>query len=476
MEARILPRLGLSSALALALACGASSAPIKIPDKPLPSKFDDQSGAEDIAKVGWGEYFSDEHLNALIADALAGNPDVYIALQRIELARAGVRQATGIMMPEVSAAAGVGVMRAGQYTSEGAGNRSTEIAPGQLTPTPLGDFYVGLQSSWEIDAWGKLKNQRKAAAARYLVSVEGLSLVKTSLIAAVARAYFELLALDHKGAILAETVARQQQALEVVRLQKEAGRANELAVQQFAAQLASTQALEAETLRQIRETENGINFLRGSYPREVARSKDVLLQTVASRLDAGLPSSLLLNRPDVRQVEQAVRASKFDVRAARAAFYPSINISAGIGYQAFNPKFLIETPASIFYSATAGLIAPLINRAAIEAQFDAAEAIQIEAMYEYQKVVLQAYMEVANGLAVLQRNAEIVTFKREQRAAVEQTVATADALFRAGKASYYEVLLAQQNTLAADLELIDALRGGRLASIEIYRALGGGWH
>ena len=275
--------------------------------------------------------------------------------------------------------------------------------------------------------------------------------------------------------MLTQTIERQRQALAVVRLQKEAGRANELAVQQFEAQLASTSALLAEVELRARQTENAVNLLRGSYPRPVPRTKDRELREIARNVATGVPSELLGNRPDIREAEQQLIAAKCDVRAARAAFFPSFTISGGAGFQAFNPKFLFETPASLAYSATLGLIAPLVNRSAIEAEFKAARAQQIQAMYNYQKALLTAYVEVANGLVGLERTAEIVALKKQQRAAIEQTVANADMLYRAGKASYIEVLMAQQNTLAAELELIEALRAQRLASVAVYKALGGGW-
>ncbi|MBM4421667.1 MAG: TolC family protein, partial [Chloroflexi bacterium] len=311
--------------------------------------------------------------------------------------------------------------------------------------------------------------------AQYLATVEGSRLVVTNLVASVASAYFELLALDRTLDVLTQTVARQREALDVVKLQKEAGRANELAVQQFEAQLADTSALKAAAELRVKQTEGIINLLRGTYPQPVRRTREGLHAPVASNVATGVPSDLLRNRPDIREAEQQLRATKCDLRAARAAFYPSINISAGAGFEAFSPKFLFSTPASVAYSATLGLVAPLVNRSAIEAEFNAAKALQIEAMYNYQRTILTAYVEVANGLAALQSNTAIVELKQQQRTAVEQTVATADTLFRAGKASYFEVLMAQQNTLSADLELIESMRDHHVASVDVYRALGGGW-
>jgi outer membrane protein, multidrug efflux system len=458
----------------LGLGCG-HDVNVKVPEKPLPARFDAEAGPKSAASVSWREFFADAELNGLIGGAIAGSPDVKVALQRIELARAGVRHATGALLPQVSLAAGAGVQKYGRYTVEGAGNQGAEIAPGRAVPTHVPDFAIGLQSTWEVDAWGKLRNQRDAAVARYLASVEGTNLVITGLVADMARAYYELLALDLTHDVLKQTLVRQQEALEVVRLQKQAGRANELAVQQFQVQLTNTQALELETLARVREAEVRINLLRGSYPQAVVRRKEALLADVAPTLATGVPSELLRNRPDIRAAELEIQAAKCDLHAARAAFYPSLTIAAGVGYQAFNPRFLFSTPESLVYSATAGLVAPLVNRSAIEAQFAGAKAYQIQAMYEYQRAVLVAYAEVASGLSGLKSSSELISLRRAQKTAIEQSVSTADDLYRAGKASYFEVLMAQQSTLSIELQLIEALKARRAASVGIYQALGGGW-
>lgn len=466
--------LPLTALIVTVVACASHGTDVKIPEKPLPAAFEGATAAGSATTISWREFFVDQPLHRLIESTLAANPDLQIALQRIELARAGVRQATGALLPQVSLAAGVGVQKYGRYTVDGAGNAGTEIVPGRAAPTNVGDFGFGLQSTWEVDAWGKLRNERRAALARYLATVEGVNLVTTGLISDVALAYFELLALDHTRDVLAQTTVRQQEALDVVRLQMLAGRANELAVQQFAAQLAGTKAMAVETDLRIRDVESRVNLLRGVYPQPVARSKDALLRDMPPRLAVGLPSELLRNRPDIREAELEVQAAKCDLKAARAAFFPSLSLSAGVGYQAFNPKFLLTTPESLVYSATAGLVAPLVNRSGIEAQFDSAKAQQIQAMYSYQKAVLNAYTEVVNALSRLDGAARIANLRMERKTAVEQTVDTADALYRAGKASYFEVLIAQQSTLSAELELIDARRDQHLASIALYKALGGG--
>lgn len=454
--------------------CAALSAEVTIPDRKLPESFEGQTGEPSVARLNWRTYFADPRLAVLIAEALTSNPDVFIALQRIELARASVRTATGALLPRVDLSVGAGVRKFGLFTMDGAGNATTEIAPGQLVPTHLGDLALGLQSSWEIDLWGKLRNQRQSAVSRFLASVEGTNLITTTLVADVATAWFDLQALDRVHEVLGETVARQKEALEVVRLQKAAGRATELAIQQFEAQLAETRALEVGVTQQTVEVENRLNLLLGRPPQPIERQAVLSFEPVSS-VSAGVPSELLRYRPDIREAEWQVKASQYDLKAARAAFFPNVNLGAAIGLEAFNPAFLFRIPESLIYSVVGGLVAPLVNRSAIEAGFDGAKANQILAMYNYQKVILTAYVEVATGLSNLRNTQTMLSLKREQKAAVERSVETADILYRAGKASYLEVLVAQQTALRADLELIETWRRQRVASVAIYKALGGGW-
>lgn len=442
----------------------------------LPEAYETAPRQPSVAPIPWREYFKDGELIQLVTRALEHNLDLRIALQRIEVARAGVRQATGAQFPQVALVAGSGIRKFGLYTMDGAGNAGTDIRPGQLVPTHLPDFYVGLEAGWEVDLWGRLRHLRESALAQYLATVEGTKLVITNLVSEVAVAYFDLAALDRTLEILGQTIARQEEALEAMRVQKAAGRVNELAVQQFAGQLASTRALEASLGQQAREVENRINVLVGSLPQSVARAKNALAERSENPIPLGVPSDLLRNRPDIREAELRMSAAECDVEAARAAFYPSVNITGAVGYQAFNPRFLFSTPESVTYSLAGGLVAPLVNRSGIEAQFEAASALQIQAMYEYQRTILEGFVEVATSLAAVERANEIVEHRSAQREAVAETITTADLLFKTGRADYLEVLTAQQNALTAELELLEALKTQRVSRILLYKALGGGWH
>ena len=448
---------------------------LTIPEPKLPETFKQPNSVATIATLNWRSYFDDPRLVELIDAAVKSNNDLQIALQRIESSRSSIKLANGALLPQVGLNIGGGVRKFGLYTMDGAGNISTEITPGETVPTHLPDIYVGLQASWEVDIWGKLRNQRQSAVAQYLSTIEGTNFVISSLVADIAMYYNELIALDKEIDIIKQTIQKQQEALEVIKIQKETGRANALAVQQFQAQLLSTQALEIKVVQQVVELENKINFLLGRYPQPIKRSKDSLFKALPRQIVAGMPSQLLANRPDVRAAELQIAATKFDVQVAKAAFFPNFNMTAGFGFQAFNPEFLFMSPASIAYSVMGSLVTPLINRNALEAQFNTAKANQLSAMYNYQKSILNSYVEVVNELSNIHNLQQIHALKKQQNEVLQQSVSTANELYKYAKATYLEVLIAQQNALQSNIELITVSKQQRLAEINVYKALGGGW-
>lgn len=461
--------------LLLSGACKTLDTNLSIQKKSIPKSFNTDSDSSGIAKINWKTYFNDPILSQLIDTALINNSDLNIALQKIELSRAAVTNAKGSLSPQLNAAINGGIRRFGRYTMDGAGNISTEMTPGNIVPVNLPDIFLGFQSSWEIDLWGKLKSKEQSAINQLLASSEGAKAVTASLVSDIAISYYELLALDHELEIIRQTIQRQKDALEVVKLQKETGRTNELAVQQFHAQLLNTQSVEKEFLQQITEFENRINFLLGRFPQKIERNKEVLLAEIPSQIKTGLPSKLLENRPDIREAELQLIASKFDLKAAKSAFLPGLNLSSGLGFQAFDPAFLFMTPASVTYTALGGLIAPIINRNALKANFNHAKANQLSAMHNYQKTILNGYTEVINQLNAVQNLKDLHFFKKEQNMVLNNSVEMSTELFRTGRASYLEVLLAQQNSLQAKIELINANKRLHIASVHVYKALGGGW-
>ncbi len=464
-----------SLALLAATACKTLDTNVQVPTRELPQYFLRPTDTTTIADTKWREYFQDSLLVALIDTALKNNFTLQIALQRIEFARANSGAAQGELLPKVFANAGGGVRKYGLYTMDGAGNISTEILPGKIVPINLPDISLGLQTSWEVDVWGKLRNRGESAAAQYLASVEGTRLVVTSLIAEIAVMYYDLLELDNEIDIVRRTIQKQQEALSVIQFQKDAGKTNELAVQQFEAQLISAQALEKEVLQQIFVRENILNFLLGRFPQPIRRQKESLFSALPQQIATGIPSQLLQNRPDIREAELQLQATKSDVAAAKAAFYPSLTLTAGIGFQAFDPQFIFLSPASIAYNALGGLVAPLINWNGLEAQFNTAKASQVQAMVNYQRSIVNGYVEVVNELSGIRNLRQIDSLKLQQSAVLKESVDIATELYKSAKATYLEILIAQQASLQAQFEVISIKKRQRITLVNLYKALGGGW-
>jgi outer membrane protein, multidrug efflux system len=441
----------------------------------LPNSYHTNLDTTNIADISWKEYFNDSILVSLIEEGIHNNYDVMIALQRIEQTRSAVIFRKGLLLPTVYAGGSAAVRRYGLYTMDGAGNSTTDILPGQIVPANLPDYLLGLQASWEADITGKLRNRKKAATARYLAGLEGRNWIITNLAAEIASAYYNLLALDFELEIIRNNIQIQENAFSVVTIQKENGAANELAVMQFQAQLLNTQSLENEVLQLIKETENQINTLLGRMPQPIIRNKEIFNREINSNYPYGIPSQLLNNRPDVKQAELELIASQADLKAAKAAFYPSLYINGSVGFQAFKSSLLFTSPESFIFTLVGNLWAPLLNRSAIKAEFNAANAYQVEALYNYHKSIVLAYTEVNNEISNFNNLSQIVKRKTLEVDVLSKSKTTSIELYKSGRATYLEVLLAQQNALQARLEMINVKKRQLNSTITLYRVLGGGW-
>lgn len=428
-----------------------------------------------MAQLARKKYFTDPYLNAIIDSALVNNQDLNITLQEIEIARNEIRARKGEYLPFLGAGASAGLDKVGRYTNIGALEENLPIKEGKAMPDPLPNYMLGLNASWEVDIWGKLHNAKKAAVSRYLATVEGRNFVITNLVSEIASSYYELLALDNQLDIVKQNITIQTNALEIVKYQKLATRVTELAVKRFEAQVLNTQSLQYDIQQKIVEAENRINFLAGRYPQTVARDHTTFNNLVPNTVTAGLPSQLLANRPDIKQAELNLAAAKLDVKVAKARFYPSLNISAGIGYQAFDPSYLLKSPKSLIYNIAGDLMAPLINRNAIKATYFTANAKQLQALYDYQRIVLNAYIEVANQMARVGNLQKSYEFKEKEVQALTLSIDISNDLFRSTRADYMEVLLTQRDALESRFDLVETKLQQMSANVSIYRALGGGW-
>ena len=432
----------------------------------------------DSLDLNWQQFFSDSILISFIDESLKSNFDILKNYQMMTMAEAGVIRQKGKLLPRVNAVSSAGMRRFGDYTMDGVGNYDTKFSPNitkdQIIPEHLPDYFMGFQSTWEIDIWKRLRNKKQKAIANYLASVEGKNWLITNVVAEIAMAYYELLALDHEREIIDEAIVLQKEALDIVILQKKVGKANELAVQQFKAQYLNSMGLDVELKKRIALTENKLNFLLGRYPQPIERKKETFAKELPAVIKSGIPSDLLQNRPDVLSAEHRLMAAKADVAAARSAFYPTLTINTHIGLQSFNASKFID-PKSLTYNLLGGLMLPAINRSAIIAEFNTADAQQIEAMYDYQKSVLNAYTEVYNQLIKIENYAEQYSLKNEEVEVLRKSIQTSSELFYTGRATYYEIILSQKNTLNSRLELIEVKKNQLYTMVQLYKALGGGW-
>ena len=418
----------------------------------------------------WREFFQDPMLQKLIETALQNNQDLKITLQELAIARSAITTKQAALLPSVTANIGAGVSKVGRYTAEGAGNVGTEITPGHNIPTVIPDLSPSLQVDWTIDLWNKLNSGKKAAVERYLASEAGQRAIKSQLVADVAENYYLLLALDYKLSVMQQYISLQKDAVRIAQIQKEADADTQLAVEKFEAELAKAQADEYLLRQSIVETENNLNLLLGRFPQTIQRTKVDFLQLPMPTTAHSLSTQLLLQRPDVIQAEHQLKAAKWDVETARKEFLPSFNISSAIGLNAFNPKYLFKLPESLVFNALGGLTAPLINKKAIQANFAQADALQIEALYNYDKTLLTAFIETSTLQSKISNIKLLQQFKQKQSDALIRAVSAAQKLYLNNRATYLEVIDSERGQLDCKMELIDAKSQQLSTLIEMYSA------
>lgn len=435
----------------------------------IPSSFTGSTDTTSIGDLSWRQFFNDDRLVQLIDEAVENNPDLLAAIQRIEVARANYDISRGALLPSFDAR-----FRA----------RSGNIYNNTLNGTIYGDrnvvtqtqnHFLGLQSTWEVDLWGRLKNRRRAAYARFLASEKGQQLVTTSLVAEVARLYYELLGLDNELETIQKNIELQEVALEIIKIQKIGGRATELAVQQFQSQFLRTQSLGIEKQQRIIEVENQLNLLLGRYPQPIARGDSLLKQDLPAVIKVGIPSDMLLRRPDIQQAELELAAARADIEAARAAFLPSFTITPYAGFHTRSLPSLFSTPQSLVLGFLGGLTAPIFQNRVIRSDFNRSAALNREAFYNYQQRILTGHQEVVSHLQRVENYKRIYLLREQETEVLLSAVSTSNDLFMAGYATYLEVITAQARVLEAELNKTTTRKEIFLSVVDLYRALGGGW-
>jgi len=427
------------------------------------------SGPSIAAQKQWDVFFSDSDLRALIEEALANNQELNIQLQEIIITQNEIAAIRGEYIPRLDAGVSVGIERPGEFTTEGASD------PAHGVPRNKPDFRFGLRGSWETDIWSSLRNARKAANYRYEATILQRHFLVTQIVAEIANSYYDLVALDKQIEILDRNIGIQKDALEVVKLKKEAARETELGVQRFQAEVLKNQSRKYNLEQQRIIAENRINFLVGRFPQHVKRNSASFDGAEPGLVATGLPSELLDNRPDVKAAELRLEAAKLSTKSAKARFYPSLSLDASLGYESFNLAHLIDTPESLAFSAAGGLMAPLLNRAAIKADYKTANAMQFQAVFDYERTLLQAYTDVYNQLTALSNYGQRYEQLSQQVAALQAAIEVSNVLYQSAHADYMEVLLTRRDSLEAEMELVETKKARLQALVSIYQALGGGW-
>ena len=434
-----------------------------------PASFNDIQDTSSVANIQWRSYFNDPFLASLFDTALEKNQDLNITLEEIEISKNEIMARKGEYQPFLHFRGSAMADKAGKYTWDGFSEEDLKLNP-EKGPKYIGDFMAGAYFSWELDVWKKLRNATKAAATRYLSTIEGKNFMVTNIMGEIANSYYELLGLDNLLAILKQNIDIQSNALLLVKMEKDAAKVTQLAVNRFEAQLLNTKNLEFEIKQKIVETENKINYLVGRFPQPVLRNAEIYKTMVFEPVLSGIPSQLVLNRPDIRQAAMELLATKIDVEVAKANFYPSFTLKAGIGLQAFNPLFLIK-PESILYGLAGDLVAPLINKKAIKATYNNANSKQTQAVYHYEQSILNAHIEVINQLSRMDNFTKSYETKEKEADILNQSIGISNILFRSARADYIEVLLTQREALESKIDLIEIKLKQFNAKVNIYKTL-----
>lgn len=457
-------------------ACGIPEMTTKNADVHLPDRFKPNLVKKvNSGTVKWKDFFEDRNLSSLIDIAVVNNKEVNMMLQRISTAENEIQARRGAYLPFINLGAGADGEKVGKYTRSGAVDENLNLANGRPFPTFLGNFQFGLFSTWEIDIWEKLRNAKQVAVLEYMASQEGKNFLVTNLVGEVAHAYYELAALDNQLENLEQNIALQQKGLEVVKQLQIYARTNMLAVKRYQAEVAKNQSRRFEIMQQIAVVENRLNFLLGRTPQPIKRDSNGFMEIEPKLLNAGIPSQLLQNRPDIRKAELELAAAELNIQVARANFYPSFGIKAGIGFEAFALKYLINTPESLAATVAGELVAPLVNKNAIIAEYKNANAKQIQTAYEYEQTILNAYAEVSNQLSNIDKLDKNYRLKRAQVDSLVQSIDVATQLFKSARTDYLDVLLTQRDALEAKKELIETKQKQVYAVVDLYKSLGGGW-
>ncbi len=454
-------QLMLCGALLAGCAVGPNYHPPKV-DSPPKFRGDDAPANRSFADLDWWRVYQDGILQGLIREAFTNNYDLRIAVARVGQARALAMQARSQFVPSVDYN---GAVSRGRNDLFGSAFPNNGVTSGSAVAT--------LNAFWEVDLWGRVRRLNEAARARLLASEEARQGVRVSLLGDVATDYLQLLELDLELEIAARTTNSFGESLKIFTQRLQGGTATDLEASRAEAALADAAAAIPSIRNQISIAENELCVLLGRSPGPIRRG-GALLSGLPPEVPAGLPSALLERRPDVREMEQLLRSANAQIGESIAEFLPKIGLTAFLG------KISPQLSAFTLGGANAWGIAaegggPLFEGGRLVGQYRQARAARDEARLRFQQTALTALRDVSDALVLRERLAEIREQQAREVTALERAVKVSTERYLAGKASYYEVLEAQQQLFPAQLNLARTQRDQQLAVVALYKALGGGW-
>jgi multidrug efflux system outer membrane protein len=454
--------------VAAALLSGCAIGPdYRRPAVAQPATFRSQPTGEaaSLADAPWWDVFQDPILKALIQEALRNNYDVGIAAARVQEARANHRVARSELFPSLDYNATAGRARlplGGLNLPNGTDHRTD-------------DFFVGtLNMSWELDIWGRVRRSTEAARATLFATEEARRGVWLTLVSDLARAYFELLALDVQLQIARDSTQAYQNTYDIFLDRFKFGTASQLETSRALGALGGARATVPQLESSVVARENQISILLGKEPGPIPRGQPMYAQPVVPAVPAGLPSTLLERRPDLRQAEQQLVAANARIGVAKADFFPRLSLTALVG--AASPELSALTGGGATAWAVAGMLSgPLFNVGRTTGQYRASIAQWEQVRLYYEQSVLTALREVSDALTALTKLSDAETGQTTAVNALAEAVEHATNRYRQGLAGYYEVLEAQQQLYPAQTSLAQIRRSRLIAYVELYKALGGGW-
>lgn len=422
-----------------------------------------------IAKLSVEQFFTDVTLRNIIDTALLRNYDLQIAMKNMNAAELLFRQSKLGNIPQVN-------LNVNANSSRPSDNSLNGLSAGQFLNTKhIEDYNANLGLSWEADIWGKIGSQKKAALAVYLQSAEARKAVQMRLVANVAQGYYRLLMLDTQMTIARRNVALNDSTLTMIKMQFDAGQVTSLAIQQAEAQQLVAAQLIPVLEQDINIQENALSILAGQLPAAIVRQGSLDQNPFPAQLSIGIPSELLAQRPDVRAAELSLDQANAQVGVAKASMYPSLNITASAGLNAFKASNWFNMPASLFGVVTGAVTQPLFQRKQLKTQFEVAKIEREKAVLQFRQSVLVAVGEVSDELIAIEKLKQQHVIAQHRVTTLKQAVKNAGLLFNNGMANYLEVITAQSNALQSELELASIKTAELNATVALYRALGGGF-